>query len=563
MTPAIYARYSTDLQREESIEDQVRSCQRRADQAGLGPAEVFADAGLSGASMARRPGLDDLRAALAARRVSAVIVESLDRLSRDQADLALLWREVRQAGARLITVEAGEIRDDSGGIMQVGLGAMMGELYRHNLAHKTRRGLEGVVRSGRHAGPPGYGYRLKAGGQPGELEIDAPEAAIVRRICADYAAGLAPRAIARALNVEGVAGPRGAPWRNTTIFGQPRRGNGILWNPLYRGERVWNRNRKVKDPATGRARMVANPEDAWIREPAPHLQILDADLIAAIDARYQGQAQPARGRKPKRPLSGLLRCGACGGSMAIAGGSGGRRYYACSTQRETGACRGVGSVRADLIEARVFEALKTRMLSAEAIRVAVTAYREERARLAKAATAERAPLERRIAALKAKERRLVEAFAEGRLPQSALEAVGEAETERRTLEATLAAMDRASAGDGPAGATALHPNAADAYAAIVRRLESVLAGDVAGDDTDEANTPAIDDRARAEAIEAVRRLITAITVTPNKKSGETGLQVEGDLAALFELSTQTREKKVGAGARTPHYLTPVPVVFAA
>jgi DNA invertase Pin-like site-specific DNA recombinase len=543
------------MQRESSIEDQVRAAQRVAEAQGLGPGRVFADAGLSGASLAKRPGLADLRDAIASGRTSAVIVESLDRLSRDQADLAFLWREIRSAGVRLITVAEGEIRDDPSGVMQVGLRAMIGEIYLRDVAHKTRRGLEGVVNSGRHAGPPPYGYRLKPGGQPGELEIDETAAAIVRRICDAYASGQSPRALAHALNAEGIKSPGGGVWRASTIQGDRARGNGILWNALYRGERIWNRNRKVKDAVKGTARMVANPPEAWLRLPAPELAILDADTIAAIEARHAAIKGPAdRARRPKRPLSGLLTCGSCGGHMVIGGGNPSR--YVCASRKETGLCTDSISIITAEAERRAFAALTANMLQPEAIKLAVETYRKDRARLAAQSTQRRAPLEKRIADLRGEERRLVAAFATGRLPESALERVTEAETERKALEAELDQIR-----DHTAQPTQLHPNAADAYARIIQQLETVLSG------IDDAGG-AIDARARTEAIETVRSLIQRITVSTNKESRDVDLQVEGDLAALLTLSMGSHRTPqpsragstiaLGAGARTGRYLTRLP-----
>ena len=211
MTPALYARYSSDLQRDQSIEDQLRLARRSLDQAGLASAHalVFSDAAISGAATGNRPGLTGLRRAVASRQISAVAVESLDRLSRDQADLALIAREMRAAGVRLITADSGEIGDDAAGIMQIGMRGMIGQIYLKDLANKTRRGLEGVVAEGRHTGAPPYGYQKKPDGEPGELVIDTDEAAIVRQICADFVAGLSPQAIAAALNAAGVPGPSG------------------------------------------------------------------------------------------------------------------------------------------------------------------------------------------------------------------------------------------------------------------------------------------------------------------------------------------------------------------
>jgi site-specific DNA recombinase len=92
----------------------------------------------------------------------------------------------------------------------------MNALYLKDLAQKTHRGLEGRVRSGMSGGGICYGYDLVPG-QPGALRLNQAEAAIVLRILEEYAAGRSPRAITMRLNQEGVPGPFGRPWRDTTI----------------------------------------------------------------------------------------------------------------------------------------------------------------------------------------------------------------------------------------------------------------------------------------------------------------------------------------------------------
>ena len=516
----------------------LRLARRALDQAGLASAHalVFSDAAISGAATGNRPGLTGLRQAIASRQISAVAVESLDRLSRDQADLALIAREMRAAGVRLITSDPGEISDDAAGIMQIGMRGMIGQIYLKDLANKTRRGLEGVVAEGRHTGAPPYGYQKKPGGEPGELVIDAEEAAIVRQICEDFVAGLSPQAIAAALNAAGVPGPSGRLWQTSTIFGQPKRLNGILWNPMYRGEQIWNRQRKVKDPVSGKARMVANPESDWVRRPAENWRILPEDLCDAIDrAKAKRQiSQSPKAPRPKRALSGLLKCGGCGGSLVIAGANPPR--YACSTRKDKGeaACAGIGHVKAPEIEERVLSATRTRLLSPEAIRLGMEAYRRKRRELASTGAQERIDLTKKINALRAQEERLVDAFAQGQAPETALARVSQLEADRKALEARLHALED----DSPV--TELHPSAPARYATLVERLQALIAAD------DAALKDAISDRTRAELMDALRDLIKSVSVSRNKKSGEVDLQVEGDLAALLNFSSQS-QRVVGAG----------------
>lgn len=81
----------------------------------------------------------------------------------------------------------------------------------------------------------------------GEREIEPTEAAIVGRIFREYVAGVAPKAIARRLNMDGISGPFGGSWSPSTIRGNAKRGTGILNNELYIGRLIWNRLRYVKN----------------------------------------------------------------------------------------------------------------------------------------------------------------------------------------------------------------------------------------------------------------------------------------------------------------------------
>ena len=138
------------------------------------------------------------------------------------------------------------------------------------------------------------------------------QAAIVRRIFAEYAAGSSPKAIARALNREKVSGPRGRDWAASTIHGQRRRGNGVLNNELYIGRIVWNRLRFVKDPETGRRVAWFNPESARITCDVPELRIIDQALWEKVKARQGAMEAGIIGRRsqdrgPSPPALSLLR----------------------------------------------------------------------------------------------------------------------------------------------------------------------------------------------------------------------------------------------------------------
>ena len=119
-----------------------------------------------------------------------VVAEALDRLSRDQEDVAALFKRLQFAAIQLVTLAEGEI-----GVLHIGLKGTMNALFLKDLADKTRRGLRGRIEDGKSGGGNSYGYDLVRGyganGEPlrGNRTINAAEAATVKEIFSRYAAG--------------------------------------------------------------------------------------------------------------------------------------------------------------------------------------------------------------------------------------------------------------------------------------------------------------------------------------------------------------------------------------
>nr|WP_246449378.1 recombinase family protein [Paracoccus amoyensis] len=261
MKVAIDDRYSSDLQREASIADQFRMFRLRAEKEGWQVAEEYSDHPVSGSSMIQRPGLQAMILNSARGRFDMVLAEVLDRVSRDHEDIAGIYKRIRYADVKIFTLSEGEISE-----LHVGLKGTMNALFIKDLADKTRRGLRGRVEDGKSGGGNSYGYdvvkKFDAHGEPirGDHTINEAQAAVIRRIFADYDGGLSSRTIAMARNREGVPGPMGREWGPSTIHGNRERGTGILNDELYVGRLVWNRLRYVKDPDTGRRVSRLNPE---------------------------------------------------------------------------------------------------------------------------------------------------------------------------------------------------------------------------------------------------------------------------------------------------------------
>lgn len=527
MRAAIYARYSSDNQRDASIEDQIEVCQRYAAQMGWQVTTIFDDRAISGAN-SNRPGYRDLVTETRRGTVDVVIVEALDRLGRKLSDISGMFDELQFRGIALHAVNVGPVTT-----MHVGLLGTMAQLYLADLRDKTRRGQLGRVRKGKAAGGLASGYRLvhDSTSERGGRRIDEAEATVVRRIFKDFASGRSPRAIAKQLNAEAVPGPGGRPWQDTTVRGQAERGTGILNNSLYVGILAWNRCSFIKDPQTGRRLARPNPPAQWERVAVPELRIIDDMLWQRVKERQRSvsfamgrdAAGNALNRAHRRKflLSGLLVCGQCGAGYTIVA----KDRYGCAGHRSKGTCANERTIDRLAIEARVLDGLRSRLLAPEHFEVFARAFHEERRRLAKQATGERTMLDRRLAEVGRRIDAIIRAIEDGLYQPSMKSRLADLETQKAQLEVALA--------DLPAESPVqLHPNLPALFRRKVEQLEELV------------THPEL----AIEAMERMRGLIGRIVLTPDAAGG-LAVELHGELAAILQISeaAQTPNARLAGG----------------
>ena len=516
MRAAVYARYSSDLQSEASIDDQVRLCKERAVRDSMTVADVFTDYAISGGSLSNRPGMLSLMEAAKRREFDVVIAEALDRISRDQEDIAAIYKRLSHADVRIITLSEGEINE-----LHVGLKGTMNALFLKDLAIKTRRGQRGRVEAGKIPGGNSYGFRIvrrildNGSVSTGEREIDPDQAAIIRRMFKEYADGIAPRQIARRLNAEGVPSPRGGQWNASTINGSRQRRNGILNNELYLGRINYNRQQFVKDPETGKRVSRPNPKHEWIKKEVPHLRIIDDETweaVQAIKARYSSSKGNKRQTK-KRLLTGLVKCGCCSGSMTIIN----RERYYCSAKRERGTCDSTVGIKAAEIEDRVLTGLKDILLGNEdLIEAFVTEFKAEVARLRKQRGTRERQVQKDLNKVSTAIKRCLTFITEGDGdPGLVRDELRDLEVRKRDLERTINAVHEEQSVE-------LHPNMADLYHKKVTELQSLLT----------------DETARPQAMELIRSMIEHIEVHAGKERGKPDVILVGALAQILAFTQQ-------------------------
>jgi site-specific DNA recombinase len=507
---AIYARYSSDRQNENSVGDQIVTCSRYAEARGWEITRTFSDAAISGSAMANRPGLLDAVAAAERGEYDVLLAEDEDRFARNLEQQAHVFNRIVDAGAQLWSISTGRIE-----LMHVAMKGFMAEAYIQNLSAKTKRGMRANAEAGKATGSRLYGYRTAPGGAQ---EIVDEEAAVIRRIFADYAAGDTPRQIATALNAEGVPGPRGGAWNQSSINGSRQRGNGVLNTELYVGVKVWGRMDVRKDRNTGKRLPKMLPPDQWKRVDVPQLRIVADETWRAAKARQAPlQARPEASRRRPGVFSGLLKCGACGGSYTVYTGG----KLICATYREKGTCTNRRTPNRLQVEQRVLDGLRERILGPEAVASYVRAYRAAAKARRRAQADRRAPLEKRLGEVSRGIERVIDAIVDGSATGPMKARMKALDEERIALEAELAAGTV----EETAEPVELHPGAATAYAAMVAELQATLAEFSAGQT-----------RAQRDLVDAVRGLVEKIVIHPETqdRGGPIRIVLHGTLARFME-----------------------------
>ncbi|MES5481563.1 recombinase family protein [Bradyrhizobium sp. INPA03-11B] len=510
---AVYARFSTELQNEKSTEDQIALCRAYAARHQLNIVATFEDKARSGASVFGRDGLMQLMDAARQRRFTVVIVEALDRLSRDMEDLAGIHKRLSFQG-----IEIQAVHDGTADSILIGIRGLVGQMQREDGAKKVRRGMAGVIRDGRHAGGRAYGYRAVPG-KAGELEIVEDEATIVRCIFTAYAAGRTPRDIAHDLNRENVRPPRGRQWNASTINGNAQRGAGLIFNELYAGRIVWNKVRMVKDPDTGKRLSRPNPRDEWQTIEAPQLRIVEQlvwDQAHALKTEKSHLTSHVKRRAPHL-LSGLLRCGCCGSGMSVHDrDKTGKTRIRCSVVRESGSCSNRRIIYLRDIERLVLSGMAEELKDPQLIETYVRKYNSERERLAGNAVAARERLEAKRDRIEGERQRNIDLVIKYVISEEdAKQRIAELKEERLRVEAELAAIEEAPV------PVVLHPASLDRYISTVNALAETMAG----------HTEAKDDR--GSLIENFRSLVHSVTVHPKGPREGFEIEVKGKLAALI------------------------------
>ncbi len=465
MRAAVYARFSSENQREQSIEDQVRVCKQFAIRDGIEVLDdhIYFDEAQSG-SLRARPGLEALKKAAEDRQFDAVLVDDSSRLSRDNQHFNTLLCLFQFWGISLISVSDGlDMREEHAKVAYQFRG-IINELYLTDLEKKTHRGQMGQVLRGFSVGAHGYGYttvpegeskfdkkgRLRAEGF--KLVLIPEEARIIQRIFREFIEGKAITKIAKQLNDEKVPTKKSMKggWNLSTL-------GRILKDEKYIGRFIWNRTTTVKDPMTGKMKAVPRPKEEWIVQERPDIRIISDEDWHAAQARWReieqvfprkkGQKGFQAKRKsyveshPTHLLSGALKCGTCGGAIGLVSGKAGGYYGCLNASRH--ACENKVLISRKRIEDKLVARLNEEVLKPELLELVyertAKKIKEQFAHVPEELRLKKLELNR----VETRVHNFIEFIASGRATPALADALAQAEEQATSLKADVASMESA------------------------------------------------------------------------------------------------------------------------
>jgi site-specific DNA recombinase len=346
MRAVIYARYSSDQQREESVDAQIRACSYYAQREGLDVVGQYVDRAKSGMyHVERRTGYADMLAAASRREFDTIIVHSLSRFGRNTTRALDDIDRLKSYGVRVVSVRE-TLEQSPEGQLMLTIIAGMNEYFSLNLAKEVRKGqLENVYQGRSTGGKPLFGYGLTS---DLHYTINETEAVGVRLAFARFLAGDGYLEIARALNDMGLHPRSGQPFGRNSIYS-------MLTNQRYIGNAYYGRQRNNHGARGNRQEDMVVVEGVC---PA----IIDKTTWERVQLKMADRKANVKSSAEVKELyilTGKLYCGLCGSKLVGASrkGNGGiYRYYKCNRKERVRDCD-LPAIRKDKIEAEVIAQL--------------------------------------------------------------------------------------------------------------------------------------------------------------------------------------------------------------
>lgn len=340
MIGVCYARYSSHRQKDVSIEQQVAACQAHAADLGIALVDSYEDRAISGKTD-NRPAFRRMMRDAEAGLFSYVIAWKSNRIGRNMMEAMVNEARLSELGVKVLYVEE-DFDDSAAGRFALRSMMNVNQFYIENMAEDIRRGMRDNAKNCKVNGPLPYGYRK---GTDGKIEINEPQAAVVREIYRRIAVGDPFAAVAGDLNARGIRNSKGNEWQRCSF-------HRLITNERYRG--------------------VYQYDDIRIEGGMP--RIVSDELYFRVQHVLKTKKNPQGLAKRRTPagylLTGKLFCGRCKAPMTGVSGTSKtgvlHHYYACQRRQQDHSC-GKKNLRRDSIEQAVAQAIRCYVLTPDVI----------------------------------------------------------------------------------------------------------------------------------------------------------------------------------------------------
>lgn len=297
MKAGIYIRVSTDRQAEEgfSMEAQQELLLNLLERKGMDLYRVYSDPGVSGKTIRKRPGIQQMIEDLKAGRIQAILIHKLDRLSRNLGDLYDFISLINKLNARLVIAALGSEEIDTHSPMGKAflyINGIFAEIYSDNLKEETLKGqIAKMQKGGLHMSRAPLGYDIKVINGARMLVINDREANLIREVYRLYLSGKGVVSIAKHMNGYS-RGKEGGVWDSKYV-------KIVLKNPTYTG-----RNHFKPDQWEESKRIIT---------PGDHEAIISLEQFVEV---YKMMGRRSTGHMSKHsydyPYAGIVKCANCG-----------------------------------------------------------------------------------------------------------------------------------------------------------------------------------------------------------------------------------------------------------
>lgn len=417
-----YARFSSNNQREESIDAQLRAIREYCEKENIELIAEFTDEAVSGKTDDREDFQNMINKLLKGHiQADYVLVHKFNRFARNKFDSALYKKKLRDIDVKVVSVSQ-KIDDTPEGELLEGFLETIDQYYSANLAAEVRKGLRENALKGKHSGGQVlFGYSLDDEG----YYVPNENAKIVKRIFEEYAQGYAKTEICERLNKEGYRNQRGKKFNTRTLYD-------LLRNEKYIGNYVYTIDKKETIRLDGIIKDHPIDKRLWIT-----VQELCKDSSEKTKARQ-------RTKKRYYYLTGKAYCEECGSKICSNGSkrSNGKGklnyYYQCVGKvKEKNGCK-LPALNKDWVEPRVLKAIMDVVMNEEQVnQIAQIAY-EEILAMRDTPVVTTAQLKKELAQIDKKQERLADLYMDGDMSKEMLdEKNGELARRRYQIEDEL------------------------------------------------------------------------------------------------------------------------------